>query len=346
MTLLEVFFIISGLIIFILALDIAQKEKFNALHFFVFIFIGSGLLVFTFFPQVLTWLWNIFGLQRGADVLVYGSIIFLLYFVLLLLSKVENNKHHITQMVRELAIHTSEKKIITWKEVFLVRVYNEAQVLTKTLQHILDAGYENILVVDDGSTDGSHIILQDFSKKYENVIIIKHFKNRGGWAALETWFEYLRQYAEVEYVISFDADGQHRISDYHKFQKAYETYPNIDVFFGSRFLRKDSFQNVPITRKIILKWGRIFTRLISGIKLTDAHNGYRVFKFSTLSQLHLTADSMAYASEIIEQVAQKKLSYAEVSVDIIYTDYSISKWQKSSNAIFIALRTIWAKFFR
>jgi hypothetical protein len=49
-TLLEVFFIISGLIIFILALDIAKKEKFNALHFFIFILIGGGLLVFTFFP--------------------------------------------------------------------------------------------------------------------------------------------------------------------------------------------------------------------------------------------------------------------------------------------------------
>ncbi|EKD29755.1 MAG: hypothetical protein ACD_78C00288G0001, partial [uncultured bacterium (gcode 4)] len=84
MNLLQAFFIVSGVIIFIIAFDIAKRQKFNALHFLVFIGIGAGLLVFTFFPQVLDAMGRIFGIQRGADVLVYVSIIFLLYFVLLL----------------------------------------------------------------------------------------------------------------------------------------------------------------------------------------------------------------------------------------------------------------------
>ena len=81
MNLLQLFFIISGVIIFILALDIARRQKFNALHFLVFLWVGGGLLVFTFFPQVLDAIWKIVGLQRGADALVYGAIIFLLYFL-------------------------------------------------------------------------------------------------------------------------------------------------------------------------------------------------------------------------------------------------------------------------
>ena len=64
---------------------------------------------------------------------------------------------------------------------------------------------------------------------------------------------------------------------------------------------------------------------MSGIRLTDTHNGYRVFRIDTLNKMTLTADSMAYASEIIEQISLKKLAYAEVSVDIIYTEYSLSK---------------------
>lgn len=104
MNLLQAFFIISGVIIFIIAFDIAKRQKFNALHFLVFIGIGAGLLVFTFFPQVLDTMGRIFGVQRGADVLVYTSIIFLLYFVLLLLNKTEKNREDVTRLVREIGV--------------------------------------------------------------------------------------------------------------------------------------------------------------------------------------------------------------------------------------------------
>lgn len=104
MNLLQAFFIVSGVVISIIAFDIAKKQKFNALHFLVFIGIGAGLLVFTFFPQVLDLMGRIFGIQRGADVLVYVSIIFLLYFVLLLLNKTEKNREDVTRLVREIGV--------------------------------------------------------------------------------------------------------------------------------------------------------------------------------------------------------------------------------------------------
>jgi len=104
MNLLQAFFIVSGVVISIIAFDIAKKQKFNALHFLVFIGIGIALLVFTFFPNVLDKTGQIFGLQRGADVLVYVSIIFLLYFVLLLLNKSEKNREDITRLVREIGV--------------------------------------------------------------------------------------------------------------------------------------------------------------------------------------------------------------------------------------------------
>ena len=109
MSFLQVFFIISGIVILLVALDIAKKERFNALHFLVFLGAGGGLLVFTFFPQTLNLLGRIFGLQRGADVLVYASIIFLFYFVLLLLRKVETTREEVTKLVREIAIQSAKK---------------------------------------------------------------------------------------------------------------------------------------------------------------------------------------------------------------------------------------------
>jgi hypothetical protein len=64
MTLLQIFFIISGIIILLIALDIARRERFNALHFLVFLAGGSGLLFFTFFPEALDYIGYIFGIAR------------------------------------------------------------------------------------------------------------------------------------------------------------------------------------------------------------------------------------------------------------------------------------------
>ena len=108
MNLLQLVFVISGVIIFILALDISRRQKFNALHFLVFLSVGAGLLVFTFFPGILDVIGRIFWLPRGADLLVYVSIIFLMYFVLLLLAKTEKNREDITRLVREVAILESK----------------------------------------------------------------------------------------------------------------------------------------------------------------------------------------------------------------------------------------------
>lgn len=109
MNLLQIFFIISWAIIFIVAFDIAKKERFNALHFLVFLAVGAGLLVFTFIPEALDLVGKVFGLPRWADALVYTSIIFLFYFVLLLLRKVEATREEVTKLVREIALQNAKK---------------------------------------------------------------------------------------------------------------------------------------------------------------------------------------------------------------------------------------------
>jgi hypothetical protein len=112
MTLLQIFFIISGLIISIIALSIARRERFNALHFLVFLAVGVGLCIFGFFPGSLDRIARIAWVARGADALVYGSIVFLFYFVLLLLQKVESQRQDITRLIRSIALdsHHHEKK--------------------------------------------------------------------------------------------------------------------------------------------------------------------------------------------------------------------------------------------
>ena len=342
MTLLEFFFILAWVVILITSLDIASKQKFNAIHFFIFFIIGWGLLTFSIYPPALNKFGNLFGVARWADLLVYISIIFLFYISLVFLKKNVENSENNTLLLREFTIDKSDKKEIVWKEVFLIRVYNESKVLKKVIDSVLDEGYKNILVVNDGSTDNSRKILEWFWNK---IILLNHAFNRWWWAALETGFEYLRRYWKVDYVISFDSDEQHDIKDAQKFIYELDKNKDIDIVFGSRFV-KWAKTNVPIFRKIILFWWKIFTGLVSWIYLTDSHNWYRAFRKTALYKFSLRIDSMAYASELIEEIRKNDLKYSEIPVNIQYTDYSIKKWQKSSNAIYIALKTIWTKYFR
>lgn len=342
MDLLKFFFIISGIIILILAIDISKKQKFNALHFLVFLWVGWWLLVFTIFPYILNQIWDIFWLARGADVLVYTSIVFLLYFVLLLLAKHVENWESITSLVREISIENSSKKIIDWTQVFLIRAYNEWLVINDVINSIIDAWYKNILVIDDGSTDWSEKI---FKKFWNKLTVIRHLKNRWAWAALETWFEYLRRFWKVKYIINFDWDWQHSIKDLDNFTKEFKKDKDLWVVLGSRFIEKTN-SNTPFLRKFILFLWRLFTFFVSWVYLTDAHNGYRVFTLKSIKKIKITIDWMAYASEIIEEIKSKKIKFKEVPVNINYTKYSLSKWQNNSNAINIALRFIWSKFFK
>lgn len=342
MNLLEFFFIISGIIILIIAFDIAKKQKFNALHFVIFLWVGAWLLVFTFIPWILNTIGDIFWVARWADVLVYAAIIFLLYFVLLLLAKHVENKDSITSLVREQSFANS--KIINKKSktIILIRAYNEEKVIKWVIDKILKSKYNTVLVVNDWSSDTTKNILESY---WDRIITINHIMNRWAWAALETGFEYIRRYIDCEYIVSFDADWQHDINDTDKFINKLDNQKELWAVFGSRFLEWAN-TNISTGRKITLFLWRIFTIFISHINLSDPHNWFRAFRLWTIKKTKLTIDNMAYASELIDQLHQKNILVWEVPVNIKYTKYSISKWQKSSNAINIALRMIWSKFFR
>ena len=182
-----------------------------------------------------------------------------------------------------------------------------------------------MLVVDDGSTDGTKQLL---ARAFDDGIhYVKHIVNRGGGAALATGFEYIKRHATSlgwTYLVTFDADGQHNIDDMPKFMEAFDNDADLTVVFGSRFIEKTD-SNVPFLRKMTLMGGRVFTRIISQVKLTDAHNGYRMFRVEALDSINLTMDGMEYASELIDQIHLAGFQYKEVPVNIHYDEYTLAK---------------------
>ena len=214
----------------------------------------------------------------------------------------------------------------------LIPAYNEAEKIESVISGLKNEGYSNILIVDDGSKDKTR---QKALKAGAQVLT--HIINRGQGSALKTGIAYLRENMSPDIIVTFDADGQHQAKDIERLiQPILEE--KIDIVLGSRFLKKKS--NAPFLRKTILKAGIFFTNFISKIQLTDTHNGLRALGRNAINSIEISHRGMEHASDIIDEITKNNLSYKEVPVEIIYSDYSKTKGQKNLGFIKMGIKIL------
>lgn len=212
----------------------------------------------------------------------------------------------------------------TW---IVIPSYNEGSVIAQTLASVR-AWLPNVVVVDDGSADNTANIAEE-----AGAHVLRHPINLGQGAALATAIRYaLLQGAE--FIITFDADGQHRPEDIDNLLRiARQT--DADVVLGSRFL--GASHNMPRSRRWLLQVAAAYTRLSTGLELTDAHNGLRLFTRKAALQMRIRQNRMAHASEILEWLGDSGLRVIEAPVNIVYTDYSLRKGQ----SLFSSFNILW-----
>jgi glycosyltransferase involved in cell wall biosynthesis len=219
----------------------------------------------------------------------------------------------------------------------VVPACNEQETLYQTAVSLLQMNFR-VVIVDDGSAVSQHQYINTLP-----VFFIRHRLNLGQGAALQTGTEFALEKG-ADYIIHFDADGQHSSRDLPQMLRLLSE-TEADIVMGSRFL-SNQIQNVPWFRKFILKTAIVFNYCFTGIMLSDAHNGLRVFNKKAAMQLKFTENRMSHATELLFQIKKYNWRWKEAPVSVLYNKHTLKKGQSSFNSIRIMFDLILYKFFQ
>jgi glycosyltransferase involved in cell wall biosynthesis len=176
--------------------------------------------------------------------------------------------------------------------------------------------YNHVLICDDGSSDMTATIALSLG-----AIVVKHSKNLGYGAAIKTIFDESRK-INGDVLITFDADGQHQISEIDSVLKP--IFENkADIVIGSRFL--GSTKNLPKYRKIGIKTITSLTNAVTGSNLSDTQSGFRAYSKKVLNEIFPTESGMGISTEILIKSLKKQMTILEVPITISYENNSHSK---------------------
>ena len=193
-----------------------------------------------------------------------------------------------------------------------IPVYNEAKhvcdVLCEVRKHSAD-----ILVVDDGSTDGTSKLLD----AHKDIHRVNHPKNMGYGAALKSAFDYAIDH-KYDVLVTMDCDGQHEPS---RIPLLLESLGDADILSGSRYLR-DFRQNTYVPEER-LRINRMITEELNkryGLELTDAFCGFKAYRSCALSKLSITERGWGMPLQLWVQAVRLGLKVREIGVPRIYLD--------------------------
>ena len=176
--------------------------------------------------------------------------------------------------------------------------------------------YDHILVCDDGSSDST----ADIASKM-GAHVVKHSKNLGYGSAIKTIFNEAKK-IDCNILVTFDADGQHQISEIDDMLKP--IMENIaDIVIGSRFLGKT--EHLPKYRKFGIKTITGLTNVMTGSNISDSQSGFRAYSQKVLQEISPTESGMGISTEILIKATKKKMRITEIPITITYENNTHSK---------------------
>ncbi len=222
----------------------------------------------------------------------------------------------------------------------VIPVYNEVRTIEKIISRVQKVPLEKeIIIVDDGSTDGTHKKLKKISKRSKDVKIFYHKRNKGKGAALRTGFNKVKG----DVVIIQDADLEYNPKEYPKLLQPILDN-RADVVYGSRFL-SGPHRVLFFWHYVGNKFLTLLSNLVTNINLTDMETGYKAFKSQVLNDITLKSNRFGFEPEFTIKIAKRGYRIYEVPISYSGRNYSEGKkitWKDGIVAIFAIL---WFRFF-
>ena len=186
--------------------------------------------------------------------------------------------------------------------------YNEEKNIAGIIVKLKEIS-DTIIVCDDGSGDFTSKIAQEMG-----ALVVTHPKNLGYGAAIRSIFLKARE-IESDVLVTFDADGQHRVEDISKVLEPIQK-DQADLVIGSRFLNNTS--EIPSYRKFGIKTITNLTNVTTGSQITDAQSGFRAYNKKVLNNITPSEGGMGVSTEILIKATNNKFRIAEVPITILY----------------------------
>jgi glycosyltransferase involved in cell wall biosynthesis len=222
----------------------------------------------------------------------------------------------------------------------IIPVFNEKKTIIEVVDAVKNSGYKplEIVVVDDGSNDGTTKLLQANKKKFSTLVT--HSKNMGKGAAIRSGLAK----AKGEVIIFQDADLEYDPQEYPKLL-APIIDRGADVVYGSRFISGDPHRVVYFWHFLANQLITFLSNLATNLNLTDIETGYKVFRKSALKDIVITENSFGIEPEITAKISAAKLKIYEVGISYHGRTYEDGKKigpKDAARAMFVILRE-WVK---
>lgn len=217
----------------------------------------------------------------------------------------------------------------------IVPCFNEANCISQVVND-LQGRVDKIVVVDDGSGDESYNLAGA-----AGATVLRHAINRDYGATIVTGFTWALGWG-ADILVMFDGDGQFSAAEITNLIQPIKE-GRADAVIGSKFLNKQFTQRIPTTKKnFILLPARWLEYWLTGLKLSDVHNGFRALSSQAVRRMSFNQDGMAFQTELDRQIKKLNLRVVEVPVTVRYYRYGQGLW----GGLRILRDVLWAKLAR
>ncbi len=219
----------------------------------------------------------------------------------------------------------------------VIPTYNEASTIETIVERVRAAPYEKeIIIVDDGSTDGTRKKLERLDEA-DDIRVVRHERNQGKGAALRSGFPLARQ----DIVLVQDADLEYDPRDYAQLVEPI-LEGRADVVYGSRFVGGHSHRMLYFWHALGNRCVTFLSNLFTNLNLTDMETGYKVFRREVIQQIHIEEDRFGFEPEITAKLVKLRgIRVYEVGVSYAGRTFEDGKkidWRDGLHAVWCIVK--------